>query len=238
VTSKREGTPPKNQHTEQIKVFVVDDHSLVRLALRDLLTAERDMKLVGEAATLAEARVGIAEKEPDVVLLDLRFPEGSGLDLCLELRDQPPKVLVLTSSVDPGEAVQAVEAGAAGYLLKNADVDEYVQAVREVAGGGSVVDPTVMGHLLDRIRSPAATEGLDSLTAQERRILDHLGEGLSNKEIGDQMGTTDKTVKNHVSQILRKLGLDNRTQAALLIAQHRGPSGSPEPGGEEPSGGG
>ncbi|MGH2691764.1 MAG: response regulator [Actinomycetota bacterium] len=221
---------PAERKQDQIRVFIVDDHALVRHALRDLLTAESDIQLTGEAATLDEAREGIAEKKPDVVLLDLRFPEGSGLDLCLELRDQPPEVLVLTSSADPREVLDAVEAGASGYLLKSADIEEYLQAVRDVAGGRSVVDPAVMGHLLDRIRSPSTADRLESLTAQERRILDHLAEGLSNREIAQRIGTTEKTVKNHMSTILRKLELENRTQAALFMAERRGQSNRGETG--------
>jgi DNA-binding NarL/FixJ family response regulator len=215
---------------DQIRVFIVDDHSLVRRALRDLLAAEKDMELIGEAATLDEARSGIAEHDPDVVLLDLRFPDGNGLDLCLELRDRPTEVLVLTSSADPREVLDAVEAGAAGYLLKSADVDEYLQAVRDVAQGKSVVDPAVMGHLLERIRSPSTADRLEGLTPQERRILEHLSGGLSNREIASNIGTTEKTVKNHVSTILKKLGLDNRTQAALFMAEQRGRSGGGEGG--------
>jgi two-component system, NarL family, response regulator DevR len=232
VHSERED-PPTPRVIEPIRVFVVDDHSLVRRALRDLLTAEDDMELAGEAATLDAARVGIGEQEPDVVVLDLRFPEGSGLDLCLELRDKPPQVLVVTSSADPREVLEAVEAGATGYLLKSADSDEYLQAVRDVAGGRSVVDPAVVGQLLDRIKSPSAADRLDSLTAQERRILDHLSEGMSNRDIASKVGTTEKTVKNHMSGILRKLGLENRTQAALFMAERRGRPSHPEQG--EPS---
>jgi two-component system response regulator DevR len=201
-----------------IRVFIVDDHTLVRHALRDLLSAEDDIQLIGEASSLDEARTAIAEQNPDVVLLDLRFPEGSGLDLCLELRERHPEVLVLTSSADPREALDAVQAGAAGYLLKSADVDEYLHAVREVAEGRSVVDPAVMGHLLDRIREPAAEDLFEDLSAQERRILDLLAEGLSNREIAGRIGSAEKTVKNHVSTILRKLELENRTQAALFAA--------------------
>ena len=217
----------------RIRVLVVDDHVLVRQALRDLLIAERDIELTGEAATLDEARAAIAEQEPDVLLLDLRFPEGNGLDLCLELRDRPTAVLVLTSSADPREVLDAVEAGASGYLLKTADVEEYIQAVRDVAGGRSVVDPAVMGHLLERIRSPSTADRLGALTAQERRILDHLAEGMTNREIAEKLGTVEKTVKNHVSTILRKLELDNRTQAALFMveqrsASNRGETGSPD----------
>ena len=129
---------------------------------------------------------------------------------------------MLTSSADPREVLDAVEAGASGYLLKSAEVEEYLEAVRAVAQGRSVVDPAVMGHLLERIRSPSTADHLQTLTAQERRILDHLGDGLSNREIAKQIGTTEKTVKNHVSSILRKLDLENRTQAALFIAEHRG----------------
>ncbi|MGH2711988.1 MAG: response regulator [Actinomycetota bacterium] len=208
----------------QIRVLIVDDHALVRRALRDLLTPEEDIEVIGEASTLDEARAAIAEQSPDVVLLDLRFPEGNGLDLCIELRDGPIEVLVLTSSADPREVLDAVEAGASGYLLKSAEVEEYLQAVRDVAQGRSVIDPSVMGHLLERIRSPSTADRLETLTPQERRILDHLSEGLSNREIAGQIGTTEKTVKNHVSSILRKLELENRTQAALFIAGHRGRS--------------
>jgi DNA-binding NarL/FixJ family response regulator len=230
VLGERSRGVPAERKKDQIRVFVVDDHPLFRRALHDLLTAESGIELAGEAATLDEARVGIAEQEPDVVLLDLRFPEGSGLDLCLELRDQPSEVLVLTSSVDPREVLDAVEAGAAGYLLKSADVDEYVQAVRDVAEGRSVVDPGVMGHLLDRIRSPSTADRLGTLTAQESRILDLLAEGLSNRDIAGRIGTTEKTVKNHVSIILRKLDLANRTQAALFVAERRRPSNRDETG--------
>jgi DNA-binding NarL/FixJ family response regulator len=212
---------PAQRKQGQIRVFIVDDHTLVRHALRDLLTAESDIELIGEAATLDEARVGIADQEPDVVLLDLRFPEGNGLDLCIELRDGPSQVLVLTSSADPREVLDAVEAGASGYLLKSADVEEYLQAVRAVAGGRSVVDPSVMGHLLERIRSPSTADRLGSLSAQELRILEHLAEGLSNRDIAERIGAAEKTVKNHVSTILRKLELENRTQAALLMAELR-----------------
>lgn len=212
---------PAKPKRSQIRVFVVDDHTLVRRALRELLSAEKDIELAGEAATIDEARAGIAKGQPDVVLLDLRFPEGSGLELALELRDQGPSVLVLTSSVDPREVLDAVEAGASGYLLKSADVDEYLQAIRDVAQGRSVIDPAVAGHLLERIRSPSTADRLSALTSKERDLLDHLAEGLSNREIAARIGTTEKTVKNHVSNILRKLELDNRTQAALFIAEHR-----------------
>lgn len=211
-------------------MFIVDDHTLVRHALRDVLTAESDIELTGEAATLDEARAGIADQQPDVVLLDLRFPEGSGLELCLELRDRVPQVLVLTSSADPREVLDAVEAGASGYLLKSADIEEYLQAVRDVAAGRSVVDPAVMGHLLDRIRSPSTADRVRTLSAQERRILEHLAEGFSNRDIAERIGSAEKTVKNHVSTILRKLELENRTQAALLMAEHRRGSGREDEG--------
>ena len=211
--------------TDRIRVLIADDHALVRHALRDLLSGEKDIELTGEATTLDEARSAIAAQSPDVLLLDLRFPDGNGLDLCLELRDGPIEVLVLTSSADPREVLDAIEAGASGYLLKSAEVEEYLEAVRAVAQGRSVVDPAVMGHLMERIRSPSTADRLQTLTAQERRILDHLSEGLSNREIATQIGTTEKTVKNHVSSILRKLDLENRTQAALFIAENRDHSG-------------
>lgn len=221
MASKRE-RPTGGDEADKIGVFVVDDHTLFRRALHDLVAAEADMRIAGEAATLDEARIGIAERQPDIVLLDLRFPEGTGLDLCIELRDEPQEVLVLTSSADPREVLQAVEAGASGYLLKSADVEEYVQAIRDVAHGRSVVDPAVMGHLLERIRSPSTADRVGSLTPQEGRVLEHLAEGVSNREIAERVGTTEKTVKNHVSTILRKLGLENRTQAALFMAEQRG----------------
>jgi two-component system response regulator DevR len=205
--------------TDRITAFVVDDHELIRRALFDLLSAEPDIDVVGEAASVEEAVREIPKHRPDVVVLDLRLPDGAGVDVVPQVREQTPDTrwLVLTSFDDPAEVRAAVEAGAAGYLLKDTASTECVRAVRQVAAGRGVLDPSVAQHLLDRGQGSA--DDLAKLTPQEQRVASLLAEGLTNRQIGEQLGLAEKTVKNHVSAVLTKLGVANRTEAALRAAR-------------------
>jgi two-component system response regulator DevR len=205
--------------SDSIRTFLVDDHELIRRALRELLTAEDDIDVVGEAGTVAEATDRILEERPDVVVLDLRLPDGQGTEVVRRVAEQVPdtKWLVLTSFDDPAEVRDAVDAGASGYLLKDTAAEATVSAVRQVSEGRGVLDPTVAGHLLDR--SPSAEADLARLTPQEQRVASLLAEGLTNRQIGDRLGLAEKTVKNHVSAVLTKLGAHNRTEAALRAAR-------------------
>jgi two-component system response regulator DevR len=205
--------------TEAIRTFLVDDHELIRRALHDLLSAEADIEIVGEAGSVREAAGAILERRPDVVVLDLRLPDGTGVELIERVRDRVPgtRWLVLTSFDDPEDVRATVQAGAAGYLLKDTASIDCVQAVRRVASGQRVLDPTVAQHLLDRSHRPEAD--LAKLTPQEQRVASLLAEGLSNRQIGHRLGLAEKTVKNHVSAVLNKLGAANRTEAALRAAR-------------------
>lgn len=205
--------------TEPIRVFLVDDHELMRRALRDVLDVEEDLDVVGEAGSVEEAIRGIPDHQPDVVLLDLRLPDGDGTDVCRQVADRVPETrwLVFTTFDDPSEVRSAIETGVSGYLLKGATPAECVQAVRQVAKGRGVLDPTVASYLLDRGQQPETELG--RLTPQEQRVASLLAEGLTNRQIGERLGLAEKTVKNHVSAVLAKLGAANRTEAALRTAR-------------------
>lgn len=205
--------------TEQIRAFLVDDHELMRRALYDLLSAEPDIDVVGEAGSVDEASRLIPERQPDIVLLDLRLPDGEGTEVCRRVADRTPNTrwLVFTSFDDPSEVRAAVEAGASGYLLKDAAPADCVRAVREVAEGRGMLDPTVARHLIDHPQD--AEPHLSRLTPQEQRVASLLAEGLTNRQIGERLGLAEKTVKNHVSAVLTKLGAANRTEAALRAAR-------------------
>jgi len=208
-----------------IRVFVLDDHEIVRRGLRDLLQDQGDIEVVGEAALAADALVRIPAVTPDVAVLDANLPDGSGIDVCRALRDAHPQIafVILAAHDDDDALFAAIMAGAAGFLLKRASGPELVQAVRQVAGGQSLLDPVVTQRVLARIRDgePPA-DPLDLLTPQESRILDLIGEGMTNRQIAAEMFLAEKTVKNYVSQLLAKLGLKRRTQAAVLAARrHR-----------------
>ena len=206
-----------------IRVLLLDDHELVRRGVRDLLSAEDDLEVVGEAASAAEALVVARRCRPDVALLDVRLPDGDGVSVCRELRDSTPApaCLMLTSFADDDALMDAVLAGAAGYVLKQVRGVDLVAAVRTVAAGGSLLDPHSVASLMQRLAAPAAQDPLAGLTDQERRILQLIGEGLSNREIATRMQLAEKTVKNYVSNVLAKLGLQRRTQVALLAAEVR-----------------
>jgi DNA-binding NarL/FixJ family response regulator len=214
-----------------IRVFLLDDHEIVRRGVRELLEAESDIEVVGEAATAAEALARVPALHPDVAVLDVRLPDGDGVSVCRELRSDRPDLqcLMLTSFADDEALFDAIMAGAAGYVLKQIRGTDLVGAVRTVAAGGSLLDPRAAAAVMERMRTPRAADPLAALTEQERRILDLIGEGLTNRQIAERMFLAEKTVKNYVSNLLSKLGLQRRTQAAVLATEVRG-SGHRTPG--------
>ncbi|WP_232678630.1 response regulator transcription factor [Nocardioides sp. R-C-SC26] len=206
-----------------IRVFLLDDHEVVRRGIRDLLEFESDIEIVGEAGTIAEAAVRIPALRPDVAILDGRLPDGSGIDLCRDIRSSHPEVrsLILTSYDDDDAVFAAIMAGASGYVLKQVRGNDLIDTVRRVAEGQSTLDPHVTATVLERMRSgPPVDEELDQLTSQEQRILALIGEGMTNRQIAAEMFLAEKTVKNYVSALLAKLGLSSRTQAALFSVKH------------------
>lgn len=206
-----------------IRVFLLDDHEVVRRGVRDLLDAEPDISVVGGAGTAAEALVRVEGTTPDVAVLDVRLPDGDGVTVCRELRSRHPDLacLMLTSFADDEALFDAILAGAAGYVLKQIRGADLVGAVRTVAAGGSLLDPRATAAVMQRMRTPKPDDPLASLTEQERRILELIGEGLTNREIGARMFLAEKTVKNYVSNLLSKLGLQRRTQVAVLATEVR-----------------
>ena len=209
----------------QLRVFLLDDHEVVRRGVRDMLEAEPDMVVVGEAATAAEAVDMAVRCRPDVAVLDIRLPDGDGITVCRDLLSELPDLacLMLTSFADDDALVASVLAGASGYLLKQIRGNELVQAVRTVAAGGSLLDPRATSIVIERLRDGVADDPFAVLTAQERRVLELIAEGLTNRQIGEHMELAEKTVKNYVSALLEKLGLERRTQAAVLVTQNRAP---------------
>jgi two-component system response regulator DevR len=207
-----------------VRVFLLDDHEVVRHGLRGLLESA-GLDVVGDAGTAAEAIPAILSLKPDVAVLDGRLPDGSGIDVCRDVRSADPsiKVLILTSYDDDDALFAAIIAGAAGYVLKQVRGNDLVDAVRRVAAGQSLLDPAITMQVLERIRNGHGDDPLARLTAQERRILDLIGEGMTNRQIAEAMNLAEKTVKNYVSQLLAKLGLERRTQAAVLAATHKRP---------------
>jgi two-component system, NarL family, response regulator DevR len=202
-----------------VRVLLVDDHEVVRRGLRDLLDDERDIDVVAEAGSVAEALVRAEATRPDVAVIDMRLPDGDGATLCKRLREaEGPQCLVLTAFDDEPALVAAIEAGAAGYLLKQVRGQDLVKAVREVAAGRSLLDPVTTARVLDRIRRNT-DDPLDALTDRERHVLELIGEGLSNREIAQRLFLAEKTVKNYVTSVLAKLGLQRRAQAVALIAR-------------------
>ena len=210
-----------------IRVYLLDDHEVVRRGIRDLLEQEGDIEVVGESASAAEATRRIPALRPDVAVLDGRLPDGSGIDVCRDVRSVDPSIraLILTSYDDDEALFAAIMAGAAGYVLKQIRGNDLVDTVRRVADGQSLLDPAVTQRVLERIRrGPEEPRELRNLTDQERRILEHIAEGLTNREIAGRMFLAEKTVKNYVSSLLAKLGLERRTQAAVLAARLLGDS--------------
>ncbi|MEU9364808.1 response regulator transcription factor [Streptomyces avermitilis] len=208
----------------KITVFLLDDHEVVRRGVHDLLLGEDDIEVVGEAGTAADALVRIPATHPDVAVLDVRLPDGSGVEVCREIRSQNDaiKCLMLTSYADDEALFDAIMAGASGYVLKAIRGAELLAAVRDVAAGKSLLDPVATARVLERLREgggPKADDRLAHLTEQERRILDLIGEGLTNRVIGERLHLAEKTIKNYVSSLLSKLGMQRRSQAAAYVAR-------------------
>jgi two-component system response regulator DevR len=205
-----------------IRVFLLDDHEIVRRGLADLISLESDLEVVGEASSKAEALHRIPAARPEVAVLDVRLPDGSGVEVCREIRADFPDIrcLMLTSYADDEALFDAIMAGASGYVLKEIRGTDLVSAIRQVATGKSLLDPVATQRVLDRIRrGERQDDRLQGLSDQERRILDYIGEGMTNRQIGEAMHLAEKTVKNYVSSLLAKLGMERRTQAAAFVAR-------------------
>lgn len=205
-----------------LTVFLVDDHEMVRRGVAELVSEEDDLTVIGQAASFAEALARIPALRPDVAVLDVRLPDGNGVELCRELRSRLPGLycLMLTSFTDEQAMMDAVLAGAAGYVIKDIKGLELVSAIRTVGAGRSLLDSRSTTALMDNLRAAAEKPGpLAALTEQERAVLEHIGQGLTNRQIADQMFLSEKTVKNYVSRLLSKLGMERRTQAAVLVTQ-------------------
>jgi DNA-binding NarL/FixJ family response regulator len=203
-----------------ITVFLVDDHELVRRGVAELIDDEDDLTVAGQASSAAEALARVPALRPDVAVLDVRLPDGDGVELCRELRAKLPglRCLMLTSFTDEQSMVDAVLAGADGYVIKDVKGLQLVEAIRRVGAGGSLLDERAVAALVAKLRQGAGEPGpLAGLTAQERVLLDLIGESLTNREIAERMFLAEKTVKNYVSRLLAKLGMERRTQAAVLV---------------------
>ena len=205
-----------------MRVFLVDDHEVVRSGLRALLEASSDIVVVGEAGTVAEALARIPSTRPNVVVLDVRLPDGSGIEVCREIRSLRKDIacLMLTSYADDEALFAAIMAGAAGYLLKRVGSTDLVDAIRRAGDGESLLDPALTERVLARLHTgPNEDSRLGDLTPQERRILDFITEGLTNRQIAEAMALAEKTVKNYITNLLAKLGVERRTQAATYAAR-------------------
>ena len=206
----------------KIRVFLLDDHEVVRRGVRDLLEAEQDITVIGEAGTAEAALARIPALKPHVAVLDVRLPDGNGVDVCREIRSRMPEVacLMLTSFGDDEALFDAIMAGAAGYVLKQIRGTDLVGAVRTIAAGRSLLDPEAASRVMQRMREQAQrSDPLSGLTDQERRILELIGEGLTNRQIGERLFLAEKTVKNYVSALFAKLGMERRAQAAAYAAR-------------------
>ncbi|ANW21552.1 response regulator [Streptomyces clavuligerus] len=212
-----------------IRVFLLDDHEVVRRGVRDLLDSEPDIDVVGEAGSGEQALVRGPALRPDVAVLDIRLPDGDGITVCRELRSRMPGLacLMLTSFDDDDALLDAIMAGASGYVLKQIKGSDLVAAVRTVASGQSMLDPATTARLMNSLRAPRTpdpeADRLGGLTEREREILELIGEGLTNRQIGARLYLAEKTVKNHISRLLAKLGVERRIQAAVLATQFRLP---------------
>jgi DNA-binding NarL/FixJ family response regulator len=209
----------------KVSVLLVDDHEVVRLGLRTLLDKRETLTVVGEAGSVEEAISAARQSRPDVIVMDIRLPDGNGVEACREIRDEMPqtKVLMLTSYADDEAVYGSIMAGASGYLLKQTRGQNLAEAIERVARGESLLDPSVTEKVLARMRQLASGEGeeLATLSSQERKILGLIAEGKTNKEIAQDVYLSDKTVKNYVSSILSKLNLRRRSEAAAYIAERR-----------------
>lgn len=211
--------------SKKVRVFLLDDHELVRRGLRELLESEGDIEVAGEAATTANAMAQIPALRPDVAILDARLPDGNGIEVCRSVRSIDPTIraLILTSFDDDDALFAAIMAGAAGYVLKQVTGQDLLSAVRQVAAGGSLLDPDVTGRAMRRLRDGNSSEPdeLKELSAQEHRILELVADGLTNGQIGERLFLAEKTIKNYLSNILARLGFERRAQAAVLASRLR-----------------
>lgn len=212
--------------TDAIRILIVDDHAVVRIGLRTVLANATGFRVVGEAGTVVDSISLALQSRPDVVLMDVRLPDGSGVEACRRIKADNPevRVVMLTSYQDEEAIVGSVMAGASGYLLKQADAERLIQAIRDAAAGESSLDPRAAGTLLTQFRELSAKQAeaeLAGLTDRERRMLALIAEGYTNRAIGEVLHLSEKTVRNHVSQLLRKLGFQRRSQAAAWAGQRR-----------------
>jgi len=215
--------PDEVAPSEPIRVYLLDDHEIVRRGIKELLESQGDIVVVGESGLAADAARRIPAVRPDVAILDGRLPDGSGIDVCREIRSRDPGIaaLILTSYDDDDALFAAIMAGAAGYILKQVGGNDFVDTVRRVAAGQSTLDPAVTAQVLERVRNGVrADPALENLTAQEQRILQLIGEGMTNRQMAESMFLAEKTIKNYVSSLLTKLGLESRTQAAIFSLKH------------------
>jgi DNA-binding NarL/FixJ family response regulator len=203
------------------RVFLLDDHEIVRRGLRELLEAEGDIEVVGEAGTAEEAYGRIPATSPDVAVLDVRLPDGDGIEVCREIRSNHPEIacIMLTSFAEDDAVYAAIMAGAAGYVLKQVKGTDLVDGIRQVARGQSLLDPAVTTRVLERLRHKDDDDELSVLTDQERKILELIADGLTNRQIGEKIFLAEKTVKNYVSNMFSKLGMSRRTEAAAYAAR-------------------
>ena len=212
------------ENRQAIRIFLLDDHELVRRGIAELLAAVPGFEVVGEAGTAAQALARVRAVKPDVALLDARLPDGSGIDVCREIRSELPGTycLILTSYDDQDAVLAAVLAGASGYVLKEVRTAGLVDAIHQVAQGRSLIDPALIAQVMDRVRAGNTTDNrLAALSPREREVLDLIADGLTNRQIGERMFLAEKTVKNYVSSLLNKLGMERRTQAAVFGAEVR-----------------
>jgi DNA-binding NarL/FixJ family response regulator len=214
-----------------VRVFLLDDHEIVRRGLRELLEAQTDLEVVGEASNAEEALTRVPPTRPDVAILDVRLPGVSGIEVCRDLRALVPdlRCLMLTSFADDEALFSAILAGASGYLLKQIRGPELVMAIRRVAEGQSLIDPALTATVMERLRGKHEDERIARLSPQERRILDLIAEGKTNRQIGAEMYLAEKTVKNYVSNLLAKMGFSRRTEAAVYAARARASQHEEEP---------
>ena len=218
-------TPGQQPPSAQvIRVFLLDDHEIVRRGVRDLLEAEPDIEVVGEASSAEQALRRVPALNPDVAVLDVRLPDGNGVTVCRDLRSQMPdlKCLMLTSFADDEAMLDAIMAGASGYVLKQIRGTDLISAVRTVASGGSLLDDRTTSSVLERVQHKTeSADPLARLTEREKEILALIGEGMTNRQIGERLFLAEKTVKNYVSGLLAKLGMERRTQVAVLATEMR-----------------
>jgi two-component system, NarL family, response regulator DevR len=228
-----EDTDPydENSGRRKVRVFLLEDHEVTRQGLRMVLSAEPDIDVVGDAGSVASALVRLPAVRPDVAILDVRLPDGDGISACRDIRSMMPDTacLMFTAYEDDQALLGALMAGASGFVLKGAAVRDVVEAVRVVATGKSILDTNATQRVMTRLRGGAAGGGagsdrLESLTAQEKRVLDLIGEGLTNRQIAERMFLAEKTAKNYVSSLLTKLGLQRRSQAAVIAVRHGNPN--------------